>query len=293
MQIRQLRYVVALAEEGSFSRAAARERVAQPSLSQQISKLERELGQPLFDRLARGVVPTVAGLRLVEDARRILSEIADAQRRVADTKEQVSGTLTVGAIPTVAPFLLPRLVREFVARWPEVEVRTVEDVTERLCDGVVSGKLDLALTSAVDDPRAVHVATVGRERLWVLASRQDPLSRLKSVSWTTLGKQHTLVLHEAHCLAGQVNELCRQRGVHPTVAAQGAQLATIAAMVSEGLGVAVVPDMMRAADRGKSRVYLPFAGRQPKREICVVWSLLRYRTNAARAFERLVRERLA
>ncbi|MHC4938897.1 MAG: LysR family transcriptional regulator [Planctomycetota bacterium] len=291
MEIRQLEYVVAVAEEKSFSRAAERLHLAQPSLSQQVKKLESELGTTLFDRLARGVVTTEAGERFVERARRILADLVDARRDAGETRDTVRGTLHVGAIPTIAPFLMPGLVRAFAKRWPDVTVHIEENVTDRLLDHVVNGELDLAITSSIADDRAVHVDTVATEPLWVLLPQDSALAEKKSVSWGTFDKQRTLVLHDDHCLSGQVTQFCRRRGSRPTIVSRGAQLATIAEMIAAGLGVSVVPEMMRAQDRSKRRVYRPFAGAMPSREICVVWSLLRYRTNAARAFEALVRER--
>ena len=110
MEIHQLEYLIAVAEEGGFTRAAEKLLIAQPSLSQQIKKLEQEVGQPLFDRLPRGVVLTEAGQRLLEYARRVLNELSDAKKRVRDVGDHVSGSVTVGAIPTIAPFVLPAAV---------------------------------------------------------------------------------------------------------------------------------------------------------------------------------------
>lgn len=292
MEIRQLEYVVAVAEAKSFSRAAERLHLAQPSLSQQIKKLETELGTTLFDRLARGVVTTEAGERFVERARKILADLVDARRDAGDLRDTVGGALHVGAIPTIAPFLMPGLVRAFTKRWPDVTIHIEENVTDRLLDDVVNGELDLAITSSVEDDRAVHIDSVATEPLWVLLPQGSALAEKQSVSWTAFDKQRTLVLHDDHCLSGQVTRFCRRRGSRPTVVSRGAQLTTIAEMVAAGLGVSVVPEMMRAQDRSKRRVYRPFTGAQPRRDICIVWSLLRYRTNAARAFEALVRERL-
>src|SRR2546430_6184294 len=130
MEIHQLRYLVAVAEEGSFSRAAAKVRVAQPSLSQQIRKLEAEVGQPLFDRLPRSVVLTEAGRCLIDYARQILASIGDARRCVDELKGEVAGRVAVGAIPTIAPYVLPELVVTFQEHYPEVTLEIVEDVTE-------------------------------------------------------------------------------------------------------------------------------------------------------------------
>src|SRR5690349_12713278 len=117
MEIHQLRYFVAVAEEGSFSRAAAKVRVAQPSLSQQIQKLEAEVGQPLFDRLPRSIVLTEPGRCLIDYARQILATIGDARRCVDEVKGKVVGRLAVGAIPTIAPYVLPELIGKFQKRY--------------------------------------------------------------------------------------------------------------------------------------------------------------------------------
>src|SRR5437867_11208664 len=120
MEIHQLRYFVAIAEEGSFSQAAEREHVSQPSLSQQIHKLEAELNQQLFDRLPRAVVLTEAGRSLLGYARQILTGIADARRSVAALEQEVAGRLSVGAVPSIALYVLPRLIRLFQQRYPKV-----------------------------------------------------------------------------------------------------------------------------------------------------------------------------
>src|SRR5436190_10818822 len=147
MEIHQLRYFVAVAEEGSFSRAAARVRVAQPSLSQQIRKLEAEVGQPLFDRLPRSVVLTEAGRCLIEYARQILASIGDARRCVDELKGKIAGHVAVGAIPTIAPYLLPELVVIFQKHYPEVTLHVIEDVTAVVTRRVETGELDCAVAS--------------------------------------------------------------------------------------------------------------------------------------------------
>src|SRR5437660_11444220 len=147
MEIHQLRYFVAVAEEGSFSRAAAKVRVAQPSLSQQIRKLEAEVGQPLFDRLPRSVVLTEAGRCLIDYARQILSSIDDARRCVGDLKGEIGGKLAVGAIPTIARYVLPDLVGKFQKHYPAVTLEIVEHVTEGSTRRVAGGQRDAQLAS--------------------------------------------------------------------------------------------------------------------------------------------------
>ncbi|MCS7045654.1 MAG: LysR family transcriptional regulator [Gemmataceae bacterium] len=290
MEIHQLEYLVAVAEEGSFTKAAERSSVAQPSLSQQIKKLEREVGQPLFDRLPRGVVPTEAGQRLLERARRILAELRDAKRQVGELRDQVAGRLIVGAIPTIAPFLLPTVTARFLRRFPAVSLEVIEDVTARLLAMLERGDVDLALVSSAHPPRGILLETIGVEPLLLLTATKHPLARTKNVTWEQLEGEPFLVLHEMHCLAGQVQRFCKSHGVEPCVSVRGVHLATLAAMVSSGLGVSVVPAMMQSCDHDKSRVYRPFVTQPPSRDLCIATATMRYRTNAARAFMTTVKQ---
>jgi LysR family hydrogen peroxide-inducible transcriptional activator len=292
MEIHQLEYLVAVAEEGGFTRAAERLQIAQPSLSHQIKKLEKELRQPLFDRLPRGAVLTEAGQRMLEHARRVLAELHDARQRVSEVGGQVTGSLAVGVIPTIAPFLLPPVIRSLIGRLPEVRVTVTEDVTARLLAQVGHGELDLAVMSSAQEVPNVHVERVGVEPLYLVVSSRHPLAGSQRVTWRDVADEPFVLLHDEHCLAGQVQARCVEQRLQPAIIARGAQLHTVAMMVSTGLGVSVLPEMFRAADAAGDRVYVPFAAPAPKRELCMAWSLLRYRTNAARAFAEAVRAQL-
>jgi len=171
MEIHQLRYFVAVAEEGSFSRAAEREHVSQPSLSQQIQKLEAELDQQLFDRLPRAVVLTEGGRRLLDYARQILTGIADARRAVATLDHEVAGRLSVGAIPSIALYVLPRLIVRFERAYPKVTFELFEDTTEKLAQRLEDGTLDLVLASSGDERPTLAQHSLGREPLLLLLRR--------------------------------------------------------------------------------------------------------------------------
>src|SRR5207253_1006494 len=151
MEIHQLRYFVAVAEEGSFSNAAEREHVSQPSLSQQIHKLEEELNQQLFDRLPRSVVLTEAGKTLLFYARQILSGIAEARQAVTALEHEVAGKLSVGAIPSIALYVLPRLIGSFQRSYPKVTFELFEDTTDKLAQQLEGGTLDLVIASGSDE----------------------------------------------------------------------------------------------------------------------------------------------
>ena len=284
MEIHQLRYFVAVAEEGSFSRAAAKVRVAQPSLSQQIRKLEAEVGQPLFDRLPRSVVLTEAGRCLIDYARQILASIGDARRSVDELKDGVSGRLAVGAIPTIAPYILPELVGKFQKHYPEVTLEIVEDVTDGITRRVEAGELDVALASTCQQSPTLRRESLGKEPLLALVPEGHPLAKKTLVELDDLKSQRFLLLHEMHCLSQQVNHLLESRRLRPEIALAGSQLGTIANMVAAEIGVSIVPQMMVKHQATSGCVSLPFAPPVPERELNLLYNPLRFQSKAAAAF---------
>lgn len=285
MEVHQLRYFVAVADEGSFSRAAAREHVAQPSLSQQIQKLEAEMDQRLFDRLPRSVVVTEAGKCLLEYARKILVEIADARRCVDELKREVVGRLAVGAIPTIAPYVLPALIEKFQRRYPKVTLEIFEDTTERLVRRMEDGEVDVALVSTCDESPALERHSLGKEALLALVPKGHPLAKKQKIKWSDLKSQKFLLLHEMHCLSAQVYQFLAAHHLRPELTVRGAQLGTIARMVAAGMGVTLVPQMMIEAEPVTGCVALPFAPPVPVRELNVVRNPLRSQSKAAVAFQ--------
>src|SRR6266446_10196264 len=284
MEIHQLRYFVAVADEGSFSRAAAKVRVAQPSLSQQIRKLEAEIGQPLFDRLPRSVVLTEAGRCLLEYARQILASIGDARRCVDELKGKIAGDVAVGAIPTIAPYVLPELVITFQKHYPDVTLHIVEDVTEGITRRIEAGELDVALASTCQRSPTLRVELLGREPLLALVPEGHPLAKQTVVSFDDLKSQRFLLLHEMHCLSQQVHHLLESRRLLPEIALAGSQLSTIANMVAAEIGVSIVPQMMVKHQPIPGCVSLPFAPPVPERELNLLYNPLRFQSKAAAAF---------
>jgi LysR family hydrogen peroxide-inducible transcriptional activator len=283
MEIHQLRYFVAVADEGNFSRAALNVHVAQPSLSQQIQKLEAELGQPLFDRLPRTVLLTEAGKRFREFAQRILAGVADAQRCVDECKGHAVGRLVLGAIPTIAPYLLPRLLQQFQLKHPKVSVEIIEDVTENLERRMDEGEVDLGLLSTFES-RDLSGESLGEEALLAVVPSGHRLTKRERVTWRDLKQERFLALHRAHCLSRQVQEFCSAKGLHPQLAARGAQLLTIVRMVRAGLGVSLVPQMM-ADDEGNTGCrFLRFDAPVPTRPLNIVRNPQRFQSKAALAF---------
>jgi len=286
MEIHQLRYFVAVAEEGSFSRAAAKVRVAQPSLSQQIRKLEAEVGQPLFDRLPRSVVLTEAGRCLIEYARQILASIGDARRCVDELKGKIAGDVAVGAIPTIAPYVLPELVVTFQQHYPDVTLHIVEDVTAGIVRRIEAGELDVALASTCQKSASLRIEPIGAEPLLALVPEAHSLARQSVITFDDLKSQRFLLLHEMHCLSQQVHHQLESRRLHPEIALAGSQLSTIANMVAAGIGVSIVPQMMVKHHATPGCVTLPFAPPVPERELNLLCNPLRFQSKAAAEFRR-------
>src|SRR5712671_1354036 len=284
MEIHQLRYFVAVAEESSFSQAAQREHVSQPSLSQQIHKVEEELNQQLFDRLPRSVVLTEAGRCFLPYARVILTAIADAARAVTALEAEVAGRLSVGAIPSIALYVLPRLIGRFQHAYPKVTFELFEDTTQKLAQRLVDGTLDFVIASGSDEIPNLARHSLGREPLLMLVPEKHRLARKKSIRWSELASEKFLLLHEQHSLSIQVRQLLAANHLKPELVLQGAQLVTIAAMVAAGLGGTVIPHMMLNTEFVKGCVAVPFAKPVPTRELTLLRNPLRAESKAAAAF---------
>ena len=284
MEIHQLRYFVAVAEESSFSQAAQREHVSQPSLSQQIHKLEEELNQQLFDRLPRSVVLTAAGRCLLPYARVVLTAIADAGRAVTALEAEVAGRLAVGAIPSIALYILPRLIGRFQHAYPKVTFELFEDTTGKLAQRLEDGTLDLVIASGTDESPNLARHSLGREALLLLVPEKHLFARRKSVRWSDLADEKFLLLHDEHSLSIHVRQLLAANDLKPELVLRGAQLVTIARMVAAGLGVTVIPEMMAATEFVKDCVAVPFAKPVPTRELTLLRNPLRAESNAAAAF---------
>lgn len=242
MEVHQLRYFVAVAEAGSFTRAAERCLVAQPSLSQQIQKLERELRRPLFDRLGKRVRLTEAGEELLGRARAILSTLDETRQALDRATTPGRGRVRVGAIPTVGPYLLPPALAHFLKRYPAAQLEYREDVTAELVRALHEGDLDLAvLALPVDDP-SLRAEPLLTEELLAALPMGHRLTRRRALRLDDLAAEPFILLGDMHCLTGQVTAYCRASFV-PRVACRCVQLATIEQLVGLGLGVSLLPAM--------------------------------------------------
>jgi LysR family hydrogen peroxide-inducible transcriptional activator len=290
MELHQLRYFVAVAQAGNFSRAAERCHVSQPSLSQQIQKLERRLKQPLFHRLGRKAVLTDAGRMLLDRAIAILAGVDDAERRLRSGSDAAGGRLSIGAIPTIAPYVLPQALESFARHAPQAELIVREDVTSQLVPAVVEGELDLALVALpLADPHLESEA-LKVEPLLLALPEGHPLAGRKRVTVRDLVSERFILLSEMHCLAEQVLNFCRAHECQPFIACKGAQITTIQELIALGQGISLLPELAQQSDGTGRIVYRRLSGEQPQRTIGVIWHKHYFHSPLAERFLAELRE---
>ncbi len=284
MEMHQLRYALAVARAGSFSRAAEQCHISQPSLSQQIQKLESELGGRLFDRLKRQARPTAQGESFLRRAVKILEEVDLAKREAADAGKLLRGTVAIGVLPTLAPYLLPRVLLAFTKKFPGVEVVIQEDTTARLLKLVLACEIDFALASEPIRETRVETRALFSEELLLALPPRHPLARKGTIHAADLSGEKLIVLKEDHCLGDQVLGFCERRHLRPNIGFRSAQLETVQSMVEAGLGISLVPAMaVRKRGRG-GPIYRSLAAPKPERKIVAVWSRPRPPGRAAAEF---------
>ena len=289
MEIHQLRYFVAVVQEGGFSRAAESVRVAQPSLSQQIQKLEAEIGHSLFDRFARRASLTEAGHKLLPFARRILGSLHDAQRCLDEGRAALAGKVTVGIIPTIAPYIVHGLLRALAAAHPGVAVQVREDTTEPLVRALEHGDLDLAIVSTCRNAPSTQRERWLEEPLLMMLPAAHPAAKKRWACLEALRGEPFLSLDEGHCLSQQTERWCRQQKIRRRVALPAAQITTLVAMVAAGQGVSLLPAMAIPREQDQGCVFLGLRASAPRREINVLRNPARYQSQAAAAVSALAR----
>lgn len=243
MEIQQLRYACAVAETGSFSRAAETCHIAQPSLSQQIQKLEEDLGARLFDRLGRRVRLTEAGQAFLPHARTILSQLDAARNSVAETSADTQGKITVGVIPTIAPYRMPGYTANFTRKFPAAKLRIVEETTPVLIDGLRDLSIDIAILALPLRHKDLETFTLHTEPLFAALPKAHSLARKKTLTMKELRGESFVMLRDGHCFRDLTIAACTHARITPNIAFESGQFSSLLGMVAAGIGVSIVPEM--------------------------------------------------
>jgi LysR family hydrogen peroxide-inducible transcriptional activator len=293
--LRQLHYLKLLAEHGSFGRAAEAAHVTQPTLSSGIQELERTLGAPVVDRARSGVILTAVGEEALRRATVILNEAEELVEAAKNAGQPLTGRFRLGVIPTVAPFLLPRVLPLLRTRFPKLRLFLREDLTQRLIASLKAGQLDAALIALPFDMHGLNWAHVADDELLAAMPADHPLARLKSTDPTAFEDEDLILLEDGHCLRDHALAAC---GLKPPKTAAGEEgfaatsLPTLVQMVSSGLGVTFLPAMAVNAGLTDSASIAtrPIAPAHASREIVVAWRAGSNRAAEGRLLAEVLRE---
>lgn len=273
MNLRDLRYLVSLAEHRHFGKAAADCFVSQPTLSTQLRKLEEELGVTLIERSPRKIMLTPAGEDIAARARLIVRDVdqlKDAARRIHDPE---TGSVRLGLFPTLGPYLLPHAVARLHARFPSLELLLVEEKSDELLVRLRDGRLDAALLALPVPDVQLHVESLFNEPFVLAVPRAHANARRKSLRLGDLRDESLLLLEEGHCLRDHALDVCTSAGAAERAGFRATSLETLRQMVAAGVGSTLLPQLAIAAPMRASDAIcvLPFSGRAPSRHIGMLW----------------------
>lgn len=268
MNLQQLEYIVALDVHRNHARAAAHCNVSQPTLSMMVKKLEGELGIKIFER-GHPLKPSSQGEIIISRARQILLEVRNLREFVRNEKESIEGEFRLGVIPTLAPYLLPRFVNDFLAKHPQTSFTVVEMHTEEMIRNLKSGRLDVGILVTPLDDKEIREVPIFYEPILLYTSQKLKYYDQAKVSLKSLSTDNLLLLEEGHCFRGQVMNLCPAKGKpsNRQLNYQSGSFETLKAMVDNDYGYTLIPEL--AVDTRKKQVKR-FLAPEPVREVSLV-----------------------
>ncbi len=273
MNLRDLRYLVALAEHKHFGRAAEASFVSQPTLSTQIKKLEDELGVALVERTPRKVLLTEVGREIVLRARDVLNEVDQIRAIARRTLDPESGTVRLGIFPTLGPYLLPHVIPHIRERFPRLELLLVEEKTEVVLRQLREGRLDAGVLALPIHDNQLHAEFLFEEPFLLAVPENHELARRKSLTLDDLSDQSLLLLEDGHCLRDQALEVCQLAGASERSGFRATSLETLRQMVAANVGVTLLPVLAvkPPVARSENVRLMPFRGNVPSRRIAMIW----------------------
>ena len=273
MNLRDLTYLVALAEHKHFGRAAAACFVSQPTLSTQIRKLEDELGVALVERAPRKVMLTPSGREAAERARRIVAEVEQMKEAARRSQDPEAGTVRLGIFPTLAPYLLPHVVPGLRERFPRLELLLVEEKSDELLTRLRDGRLDAAVLALPLHDEQLHTQFLFEEPFVLAVPDNHPLSQRRTLTLDELSGQRLLLLEDGHCLREQALDVCRLSGAWEKTEFRATSLETLRQMVAANVGATLLPALAVKPPVARSQDIhlLSFSGDPPSRSIAMVW----------------------
>jgi LysR family hydrogen peroxide-inducible transcriptional activator len=288
MDLGQLRYFSKIVEHRSFTRAAQDCSVSQPALSQQIAKLEKELGQPLFERQGRSIRLTPAGQVLQTQAEKILQLVEDAKRQITDDGQ--TGRICVSAIPTIAPYLLPHVLSSVGQQFPQASFMVSEDPTEALLRRCSNGDVDVGILAMPAAAKYLTIEPLYEEELLLALPKDHPLCERTRITSKDIADEPFALLGDTHCLVDAIEAFCNRKNFQPVVTSRIEQLVTVQNLVALGHGLSFVPKIAATDDLGGKIVYRSMSGEKPTRTVAICWNPYRYQSQLLSNFIKALNE---
>jgi len=292
MNLRDLHYLVALAEHRHFGRAAEASFVSQPTLSTQIKKLEDELGVALVERTPRKVLLTETGREIARRARGVISEIDEIKAIAQRTRDPESGSLRLGVFPTLGPYLLPHLVPLVRTRFPRLELLLIEEKTEHVIRMLREGSLDAGVLALPVHEDSLHSEFLFEEPFVLAVPEAHPLAQKKSrLKLSDLEDENLLLLEDGHCLRDQALEVCQLAGAGEKTGFRATSLETLRQMVAANVGITLLPTLAIKPPMARTdNVHLlEFSGHAPSRRLALVWRKSSSMTTFLKRFTEVIR----
>jgi LysR family hydrogen peroxide-inducible transcriptional activator len=290
MHLHQLKYFVSIVETGSMTKAAERCYISQPSISQQLSKLEDSIGKKLFSRVKGKLILTEAGQLMYEQAQKILAKVAEATQRVNDIDDTSGGAVSIGILPTLAPFILPSTLSALSKKYPEATVVVREETSERIVEAAARGELDILIEVMPFDETYLNVEPLFSDEFYVAVHQDNPLAELSMLPIDALDGMPFILLEDIHCLARQIEQYCFSKSMMPKVLFQASQLATVKQLINLQYGVSILPKIAIDDDPESTIRYIKLKGETPTREVVLAIAKDRYISPAAEYFISIVKQ---
>lgn len=269
MNLKDLKYLVALGEHQHFGKAATACFVSQPALSMQIKKLEETLGVQLLERTNKSVMLTESGINIIQYAKQVLSQVDEIHEIAKSSKDPYAGELKIGIFPTLAPYLLPHIMPGLSKKFPKLSFYLIEQQSKVLLEQLKNGELHAIFLALPIADTNLQVQPLFSEEFFLCASNQHALANKKNIQEKDLNEQDILLLEEGHCLRDQALSYCHRIQAKETQSFRATSLETLRHMVSAQVGVTLVPKL--ACTENASLVYIPFKESKPTRSIGLVW----------------------
>jgi LysR family hydrogen peroxide-inducible transcriptional activator len=293
MQFHQLKYFISVVKTGSITKAAKECFISQPSLSQQLKKLEDSIGKRLFSRIEGKLVLTDPGQILYEHACKIMGSIGDAKNEIKGIDQNSGGSIRVGILPTLAPFMLPKTLAMLSQKYPRANVLIREEISEALIKAASCGELDILIDVLPFDQSNLKVVPLFFDTFYLAVHRDNPLADLKEVHVSQLDDMPFILLEDIHCLTRQIEHYCFTEHFIPKAVFQASQIGTIKLLIESQYGVSILPSIAITHEADSKIRYINLTSEHkqvPAREVVLAVSKDRYLGPAAKQFIKIIKE---